>query len=160
VDEPSVIPLPLESIPFDTREERVVAGLARWMGLLGRFQIVSATALVVMLLVTVAIVTSAEFFEPEVEEGLAPITLGEAIDGQTLLGGLIALGAFCFVFLRGGALLIAAAEDLEHLLATDDLDQHHLESALRRLRAYFVLECLLVGFGMVAAGILATVGVL
>ena len=47
---------------------------------------------------------------------------------------------FCLVFLRGGMLLIAGAEDLDTVVSADGLSQDDLESALGRLRSYFILE--------------------
>ena len=78
------------------------------------------------------------------------VSIGE-VPREALAIAVAAVVVFSLIFLRGGMLLIGAAEDLELVLATDELDQHHLESALRRLRGYFVLESVL------AAAALATV---
>jgi len=144
----------LSRIPFDPREERVVAGLARWMGLLGRFQVVASVFIFVVLLAVTGIVTTIEVIEPATaaagEEPL--VSIGEV--SRTAIAAVIGvIVVFSLLFLRGGMLLLSAAEDLETVVTTDELDQHHLEGALRRLRTYFVLESLLMV--SLAAGIYA-----
>ena len=141
---------PLSRIPFDPREERVVLGLARWMGLLGRFQIVAATFIFVVLLAVTGIVTTAEVLEPAANAaGQVPlVSIGEVPRGTVAIVVAIVV-AFSLLFLRGGMLLIAGAEDLESVHAKEALDQDHLDSALGRLRTYFVLESL---FMVVIAG--------
>lgn len=144
-------------IPFDPREERVVADLARWMGLLGRFQFVAATFVFILLLAAVALVTTAEMLEPATgaEGEQALVSIGEV--SRTGIGVTVAVVlGFSLVFLRGGMLLISAAEDLELLLTKDERDQLHLDAALRRLRSYFVLESVLMA-GVVALVYAATI---
>ncbi|MGE0788013.1 MAG: hypothetical protein AB7S26_20225 [Sandaracinaceae bacterium] len=151
----------LSRIPFDPREERIIAGLARWMGRLGRFQIVAATFVFVVLLAVTGIVTTVELIEPLRPSGeTALVSIGEVSRGwmAAVVAGVVVLS---LVFLRGGMLLLGAAEDLETVAADDDedaLDRVRLESALRRLRNYFVLESLLmialvvVAYAMTIAG--------
>jgi hypothetical protein len=131
-------------IPFDPREERVVADLARWMGLLGRFQIVGATFVFILLLAAVALVTTAEVLEPAAgAEGEQPlVSIGEVSRTGIAITVAVVIG-FSLVFLRGGMLLISAAEDLELVITKGEKDQLHLDGALKRLRSYFILESIL-----------------
>jgi len=129
---------------FDSRQARVVSDLARWMGLLGRFQIVGATFLFIMLLAVAALVTTAEVLEPAV--GPTPeaplVSIGEV--SRTGIGIVVAgVVGFTLVFLRGGMLLVSAAEDLDTVIAKDKRDESSLETALRKLRSYFVIESVL-----------------
>jgi len=130
----------LSRIPFDPREQRVVTGLAKWMGVLGRFQIVAAVFIFVVLLGVTGIVTTVEVIEPATSAGEAPlVSIGEVSRGAVaaVIGAVV---VFSLIFLRGGMLLLSASDELETVISTDDLDQHHLEGALRRLKSYFVLE--------------------
>lgn len=114
------------------------------MGLLGRFQIVGASFLFVLLLGVAALVTTAEVLEPAAGPGPeAPlVSIGEV--SRTTIGiGVAAIIAFSLVFLRGGMLLVSAAEDLDAAVAKDERDEHGLELALRRMRSYFILESVL-----------------
>lgn len=146
----------LSRLPFDAREERVIAGLARWMGLLGRFQIVSAVFVFVVLLGTIGVITAAELVEPADEGGVAEeplVSIGEVPRGSVTLVVAASVG-FCLVFLRGGMLLISGAEDLDTVVSAEGLSQEDLESALGRLKSYFILEsCLMIAL---AAGAYAS----
>ncbi|MCZ7683743.1 MAG: hypothetical protein M5U28_35240 [Sandaracinaceae bacterium] len=109
----------LSRVPFDPREVRVVSDLARWMGLLGRFQIVAATFIFLLLLAAAALVTTAEVLEPAAgaaadEQPL--VSIGEVSRG-TIAAVVAVVVGFSLVFLRGGMLLISAAEDLETVAA-------------------------------------------
>jgi hypothetical protein len=126
---------------FDVREQRVVADLARWMGLLGRFQVVAASFVFLLLLAVAALVTTIEVLEPTSGEGL-PVSIGEV--SRTTMATVVAVVlVVTIVFLRGGMLLIGSAEDLEAANGEDPRVIELLDSALRRLRTYFVLESLL-----------------
>jgi hypothetical protein len=141
-------------IPFDTRQERVIAELARWMNLLGRFQIIAATFVFILLLAAVALVTAAEVLEPAAgAAGEQPIfTIGEV--SRTAIAAVVAVVVgFTLVFWRGGMVLIGAAEDFE--LMSGEKDQQHLDAGLRKLRTYFVMESLLM-IGVVALVYAAT----
>lgn len=142
---------------FDPREARVMMGLARWMSLLGRFQVVAAVFLFVVLLGVTGLVTTAELIEPASEASAdAPlVTFGEV--SRTTIALIVALVvAFSLLFLRGGMLLISGAEDLESVVTSDEESAENLEESLRRLRAYFVLESLLM-VGVAAAAYAATI---
>ncbi|MBZ0121542.1 MAG: hypothetical protein IT378_26500 [Sandaracinaceae bacterium] len=135
---------PLIPLVLDSREERVVSGLARWMGLLGRFQVVAATFVFLLLLAVGALVSSAELLEPvtRAQAGEEPlVTIGEISREGVAITVAVAV-AFCLVFFRGGVLLIGAGEDLEAVMARE-VDRSSLQSALSRLRRYFILECAL-----------------
>lgn len=147
----------LSRLVLDVREERLVADLSRWMGLLGRFQIVGATFLFILLLAVAALVTTAEVLEPAA--GPSPeqplVSIGDV--SRTTIGIVVAaVVGFSLIFLRGGMLLISAAEDLDTALARDKSDEHALESALGRLRSYFVLESVLM-IAIAAATYAATI---
>lgn len=146
----------LSKIPFDPREERVIFGLARWMGLLGRFQVVAAVFVFVLLLGVTGLVSTAEILEPVTRgSGEQPlVSIGEVSRTAVALTVTIVVG-FSLIFLRGGMLLISGAEDLVNA-ANDSLAQHHLEEALARLRRYFMLESLLM-VGIAAATYAATI---
>jgi hypothetical protein len=148
-------------IPFDPREGRAVSDLARWMGLLGRFQIVAAVFVFILLLAAAALVTTAEVLEPAsgAESGEAAeeplVKIGEVSRGAIAITVLIVV-AFSLLFLRGGMLLISAAEDLELVAVNEGGRKSHLDGALRRLRSYFVLESILMA-GVAAAVYAATI---
>ena len=141
----------LSRIPFDPREERVIAGLARWMGRLGRFQIVAAGFVFILLLAATGVVSMVELIEPATATaGDTPlISIGD-VPRFAIAGTIAAVVVLSLVVLRGGMLLLSAAEDLESVVTTDELDQHHLEGALRRLKSYFVLESCLMLVGAAA----------
>lgn len=131
-------------IPFDPREERVIDGLARWMGVLGRFQVLAGGILLLGVLGVAIAYGMTTGASPTTSSDTTPplVRLGEVPFEAVIAAGavVVALGA---LLLRGGVLLTDAAEDLEHVVHTDDLDQHHLENALRRLRGYYRMELFL-----------------
>lgn len=131
--------------PFDPREERVVDGLARWMGVLGRFQVLAGGVLLLSVLgIAIAYATTGSASPAAASDTTPPLVqLGE-VPFEAIVAIAIGIVAIGVILLRGGVLLTDAAEDLERVIHTDDPDQHHLENALRRLRAYFRMEILLV----------------
>lgn len=144
-------------IPFDPREERVVSDLARWMNLLGRFQIIAATFIFILLLAAVALITTAEVLEPATRTaGEQPlVSIGEV--SRTAIAAAIGwVVAFSLIFLRGGMHLISSAEDLELMITTGERKQLHLDGALKKLRSYFILEAILMA-GIVALVYAATI---
>lgn len=119
-----------------------MAGLARWMGLLGRFQIVASVFVFVVLLAVTGVITTVEFIEPVVQDGEAPlVSIGE-VSRQGVAAVVAGVVVLTLIFLRGGMLLLGAAEELETIVG-EELDAHQLEGALRKLRAYFMLESLI-----------------
>jgi hypothetical protein len=126
---------------FDAREQRVVSDLARWMGLLGRFQVLAASFVFLLLLAAAALVTTVEVLEPTSGEGL-PVSIGE-VSRSTMATVVAVVLVVTIVFLRGGMLLVGSAEDLEAASGEDPRVIERLDGALRKLRTYFVLEALL-----------------
>ena len=112
------------------------------MGRLGRFQIVAAVFVFVVLLAVTGIVATVELMGPITESGEAPlVSVGEVSRG--LVAAIVSvIVVSTLVFLRGGMLLVSASDEIDAVVSTDALDQHHLEAALQRLRSYFMLEAL------------------
>ena len=131
-------------LPFDPREERVIDGLARWMGVLGRFQVLAGGILVLTVLGIAIAYGMTTGTTPSTSSDTTPplVQLGE-VDLHLVIGAGIAVLVLGAVLVRGGVLLTDAAEDLERVVHTDDLDKHHLENALQRLRSYYRMELLL-----------------
>ena len=115
------------------------------MSLLGRFQVVGAVFLFVVLLAVTGLVTTAEVIEPAAQAGSGDAPLVSV--GDVSRGAIAAVVAgvvlFSLVFLRGGMLLVSGAEDIESISAEHELALSDLEEAVRRLRNYFILESLL-----------------
>ena len=134
----------LSRIPFDPREERVIDGLARWMGVLGRFQVLAGGLLLLTVLGIAIAYGTTTGAAPAARSDTTPplVQLGE-VPMELVIGIAVAVVLLGAILLRGGVLLTDAAEDLERVVHTDDLDQHHLEHALRRLRSYYRMELLL-----------------
>jgi hypothetical protein len=149
----------LAELPFDAREERVIDTTARWMGTLGRFQILSG-GLLLLLCVSVGVAwTFSAVTAAEVETDTTPplVTLGEVSNTQMGIAmSLVAL--FAIIILRGGVLFNDAADDLEHHIHSSEKDALHLEDAVSALgRALwldtiiaFVVAALLVWLGTLA----------
>lgn len=135
----------LSRIPLDAREEAVIDSMSRWMGVLGRFQILAGGALVLTVVGIAIAYGTTEALSPaaRVAEDPTPplITLGEVT-----LEALLALGAtvsaFGALLLWGGVALIDAAEDFERVVHGGAEGRRHLEDALRRVRGYYRLEAL------------------
>jgi hypothetical protein len=121
-------------------QERSIDGAARWMGLLGRFQVLAGG--LISLLVVVAALAWAIGQAPvtEVESSTTPplVRLGEVSTEALALSGGIVL-AFGLLLLRGGVLLTDAAEDLEH-----HTTGRFVEAGLNHLAGYFVTEIALI----------------
>jgi hypothetical protein len=153
----------LSRIPFDPREERVIDSMARWMGVLGRFQVLAGGLLMLTVIgVAIAYGTTEAFTETDPAQ-LASATAAEAVAdtapplvtlGEVTIEALLALGAVCFALgtlvLWGGVMMIDAAEDFERV-HTDDQDQRHVANALRRMRSYYRIEALLTLLVLAAA---------
>lgn len=131
-------------IDFDPRQERLIASMARWAGLLGRFQVL-AGSLVFLLVVGVAVAygTTEAIDDPTASETTPPIVILGDITPQTLMSlGIVSLiiGA---ILVRGGILLNDAADELDRVAHTDEADLQHLETALASLRSYFRMEAVI-----------------
>lgn len=130
---------------FDAREAAVIDSMSRWMGLLGRFQILAGGALVLTVVGIAIAYGTTEALSPAAQVADDPtpplITLGEVT-----LEALLALGAsvsaFGALLLWGGVALIDAAEDFERVVHGGGEGRHHLEGALRRVRGYYRVEAL------------------
>lgn len=134
-------------IPFLPAEERVIDSLARWMGVLGRFQVLAGGLLVLTVLgVAVAYGMSEAFVESadpsHVDTAPPLVTLGE-VSADTLIHVGLALSALGALILWGGVLLIDSSEDLEHVVHTPERDPQYLDDALRRLRRFYRIEVFL-----------------
>lgn len=144
----------LTRIPFDPAEERVIDSMARWMGVLGRFQVLAGGLLMLTVLgVAIAYGATEAFSEaPGAAADTAPplVTLGEVtLEALAKLGAAtLALGV---LVLWGGVLMIDAAEDLEHVVHTERTDERYLENALRRMRSFYRIEALLTLLVLAAA---------
>jgi hypothetical protein len=132
-------------------QERAIDGAARWMGLLGRFQVLAGG--LIALLVVVAALTWAINQTPsgEVESSTTPslVRLGE-VSTETLALSCGIILAFGLLLLRGGVLLTDAAEDLEH-----HVTGRFVEAGLGHLAGYFVTEIALVA---VAIAVVLSIG--
>lgn len=135
----------LSRIPFDPREERVIDSMSRWMGVLGRFQILAGGALVLTVIGIAIAYGTTEALSPAAQAADATpplITLGEVtLEALVVIGAIVSsLGA---LLLWGGVGLIDAAEDFERVVHGGEGGRHHLEAALRRVRGYYRVEALL-----------------
>lgn len=137
---------PAARIALDPRDQRLVDGASRWMGMLGRFQVLFG-GLVLLLEIGAAI---AYWLIDRLDEAAAtsettpPVVSLGTVSNETVAILAVAILVFGGVMVRGGTLLIDAAEDFErHLHQKDDADRL-LYDGLKRLGTYFVLESLLV----------------
>jgi len=149
----------LAELPLDAREERVIDTTARWMGTLGRFQILSG-GLLLLLCVSVGVAwTFSSVTAAEVATDTTPplVTLGEVSNVHMGIAmSLVAL--FATIILRGGVLFTDAADDLEHHIHSSEKNALHLEDAVSALgRALwldtfiaFVIAAVLVWLGALA----------
>lgn len=140
-----------EAMALDPRDQRLVDGAARWMGMLGRFQVLFGG--VVLLLVVGA--GLAYWLTDRLEDGdgsatTPPLVALGSVTTTTvaiIAGAIVLVGA---VLVRGGTLLIDAAEDFERHLHQPAEGERLLYDGLRRLGTYFLLESLLVGAVLLA----------
>jgi hypothetical protein len=144
---------PAARLTLDPRDQRLVDGAARWMGMLGRFQVLLG-GLVLLLEVGAALaywlVDRLDDASHASETSPPLVTLG-SVSSDTV--ALVAASVLLFggITVRGGTLLIDAAEDFERYLQQKDADRL-LHDGLARLGSYFLLESLLVGAAL--AGLL------
>lgn len=135
----------LAQLRFETREERTIDRTARWMGTLGRFQVLAGAF---GLLVAIGAVSAWAFgtvMAPEMESDTTPplVRLGEVSTTQ-LAGAVSGVVFLALLVLRGGFLLTDAAEDLEHHIHATDEDAPYLEDAFVALAKAFFLDAALV----------------
>lgn len=134
----------LAELPFELRDERTIDGTARWMGMLGRFQVLAGS---LALLGAVGLVlgwTYSSATAPEVESDTTPplVRLGEVSSAEVgvAIAVVVAVG---LLVLRGGVLLTDAAEDLEHHIHANDGEAPYLEDALVALAKAFAIDATL-----------------
>lgn len=130
----------LSDIALAPDDERAVDRAARWMGMLGRFQVLAGGVLSLVVIVGGLVWAVNNASPAEVESTTTPplVRLGEVSTEAAGIAGAIVL-AFGLLFLRGGVMLTDAAEDLERHAAG-----RSFEAGLRHLTGYFVTEILLV----------------
>ncbi len=142
----------LSEIALAPDEERAIDRAARWMGMLGRFQVLAGGVL--SLIVGIGgIVWAVNNASPvEVESSTTPplVRLGEVSTQSAAIAGAIVL-AFGLLFLRGGVMLTDAAEDIER-----HTTGRSFEAGLRHLAGYYVTEILLIAIVMGLAIALGT----
>lgn len=125
----------------------MIDSVARWMGVLGRFQVLAGGFLVLAVLgVALAYGMSEAFVEnadaSHIDTAPPLVTLGE-VSADTLIHMGLALSMLGAFILWGGVLLIDASEDLEHVVHAPERDPQYLDDALRRLRRFYRIEALL-----------------
>ena len=130
----------LGELPFDPRDERAIDGTARWMGTLGRFQVLGGTLLLLLAIGAIVAWTLAAVTAPETASDTTPplVQLGEVSTTHLVLAvsGVVLVG---LLVLRGGVLLTDAAEDLEHHVHAQADGTPYLEDALVALaKAVFI----------------------
>lgn len=135
-----------DEVVFHPREVHIVEGMARWAGLLGRFQVLAGGFLILLVLGAAAVFGLAGVVDegaPETSDTTPPVvTLGEVSQDQVTYVALAALFLGALV-LRGGIFLTDAAEDFERAVhGTSDVEEH-LGSGARRLSGYFLIDTLL-----------------
>jgi hypothetical protein len=130
----------LSEIALAPEDERAIDRAARWMGMLGRFQVLAGGVLALIAIVG-GIVWAVNNGSPaEVESSTTPplVRLGEVSTQAASIAGAIVLGVG-LLFLRGGVMLTDAAEDLER-----HASGRSIEAGLRHLAGYYVTEILLI----------------
>lgn len=137
------------ALALDPRDARLVDGAARWMGMLGRFQVLFGGLTLFLIVGAGLALWLTDAADASDASATTPplVTLGE-VDPLAVAAGAAVIALLAALVVRGGTLLIDAAEDFERYLhqvsaATTDGDALLLDG-LRRLGTYFVLESLLV----------------
>lgn len=149
----------LASLPLDVRDQRLIDGASRWMGLLGRFQVITG-ALMLLACVGVGVGwTFAELTAPEIESDTTPplVRLGDVSTAQAATA-LVVVTFLALLVLRGGVLLTDAAEDFEHHVSAPDDEAPYLEDALTSVSRAFLIDAtllVLVAVGLAWLGSLA-----
>lgn len=130
----------LSDIALSRDEERVVDRAARWMGMLGRFQVLAGGVLTLIVIVGAIVWALGQSNPAEVSSETTPplVRLGDVSTEQAAIAGAIVLAVGLLV-LRGGVLLTDAAEDLER-----HAHGRGIEAGLTHLSGYYVTEVLLV----------------
>lgn len=142
----------LSELPLAPEEERAIDRAARWMGMLGRFQVLAGGVLALFVGVGGIVWALNQSGPVEVESSTTPpiVRLGE-VSTQTaaIVGGIVL--AFGLLFLRGGVMLTDAAEDLER-----HSNGRSIEAGLRHLAGYYLTEIVLIAIVLGLAIVLGT----
>ena len=142
----------LSEIALAPDEERAIDRAARWMGMLGRFQVLAGGVLSLIVCIGGLVWAVNNASPVEVQSSTTPplVRLGEVSTQSAAIAGAILL-AFGLLFLRGGVMLTDAAEDLER-----HASGRSIEAGLRHLAGYFVTEILLIAIVFTIAIVLGT----
>lgn len=139
----------LSEVSLSEADARAIDRAARWMGMLGRFQVLAGGGLALVVGVGGIVWALNQAAPTEATSATTPplVRLGEVSTQSAAIAGGILL-AFGLLALRGGVLLTDASEDLERHGQT-----RAVEAGLRHLAGYFVTEILAVSFviGLVVA---------
>ena len=142
----------LSEIALAPDEERAIDRAARWMGMLGRFQVLAGGVLSLIVGIGGIVWAVNDASPVEVESSTTPplVRLGEVSTQSAAIAGAIML-AFGLLFLRGGVMLTDAAEDIER-----HTTGRSFEAGLRHLAGYYVTEIFLIAIVMGIAIALGT----
>lgn len=148
-----------QALALDPRDARLVDGAARWMGMLGRFQVLFGGLTLFLVVGAGLALWLTDAADGSDASATTPplVTLGE-VDPLAVAAVAAVIAALAALVVRGGTLLIDAAEDFERYLhqisqarvsGASDGDAILLDG-LRRLGTYFVLESFLVAVVLAA----------
>jgi hypothetical protein len=114
VDAEAPVERGLGEIALAPEEARAIDRAARWMGMLGRFQVLAGGVLALIVIVGGAIWAINQASPVDQASSTTPplVRLGEVSSEAAGIVGAFVL-AFALLFLRGGVMLTDAAEDLE-----------------------------------------------
>lgn len=128
----------LAEIALAPEDARAIDRAARWMGMLGRFQVLAGGVLALIVIVGGAVWAINQASPLEAVSSTTPplIRLGEVSSQAAGIAGAFVL-AFALLFLRGGVMLTDAAEDLEQ-----HASGRSIEAGLGHLAGYYVTEIL------------------
>jgi hypothetical protein len=130
----------LSEVALSPDQERAIDRAARWMGMLGRFQVLAGGVLSLIVAIGGIVWAVNDASPVEVESSTTPplIRLGEVSTQSAAMAGAIVL-AFGLLLLRGGVMLTDAAEDMER-----HTTGRSIEPGLRHLAGYYTTELLLI----------------
>ncbi len=137
------------AIPFHPREVRIVEAMARWMAMLGRFQVLAGGFLMLVVVGAALVLGVSEAIDegaPAATDTTPPVvTLGE-VSPEVVTGIAVGVLLLGWIVLRQGVLLTDAAEDLESVAhgAPTREGGSALGEGVRRLTWYFAIETVLV----------------
>lgn len=142
----------LSEIALTHDQERAIDRAARWMGMLGRFQVLAGGVLSLIVGVGGIVWAVNDASPVEVESSTTPplVRLGEVSTQSAAIAGAIVL-AVGLLFLRGGVMLTDAAEDLER-----HTSGRSIEAGLRHLAGYYATEIFLIAIVIGMAVVLGT----